>query len=110
MSKKQSRKWYAVIVGHEPGVYDSWEGCKTQVHRFPGALFKSFDSKQEAIDHFRKTPPTPSQESSEATAEKRDQFIAAALACCVPDDYSTDEELAIRCCNIADAVMIQRQK
>ena len=29
-----ARKWYAVYVGHVPGVYDEWPECKAQVSGF----------------------------------------------------------------------------
>ena len=41
-------KYYAVKKGREPGIYRSWSECKKQVHRFPGAEFKSFSSLEEA--------------------------------------------------------------
>jgi ribonuclease HI len=43
-----ARKWYAVYVGHVPGVYDEWPECQAQVYRFPGGSQKGFDSRVEA--------------------------------------------------------------
>ena len=43
-------KYYAVRVGKKPGIYTTWEKCKAQVHRYPGAVFKSFATKSEAED------------------------------------------------------------
>ena len=43
-------KYYAVRVGKKPGIYTTWEKCKAQVHRYPGAVFKSFVTKSEAED------------------------------------------------------------
>jgi viroplasmin and RNaseH domain-containing protein len=43
-----ARKWYAVYVGHVPGVYDEWPECQAQVYRFPGGSQKGFDSRMEA--------------------------------------------------------------
>lgn len=45
MSKK---KYYAVIRGHKPGIYESWSDCKNQINGYSGALFKSFKTKGEA--------------------------------------------------------------
>lgn len=42
------KKWYAVKVGRNPGVYETWTGCKEQTFRFPKAVFKSFTSREEA--------------------------------------------------------------
>lgn len=44
-------KYYAVKNGREPGIYRSWSECKNQVHRFPGAEFKSFSSLEDAQEY-----------------------------------------------------------
>ena len=43
-----ARKWYAVYVGHVPGVYDEWPECQAQVSDFSGESQKGFDSRAEA--------------------------------------------------------------
>lgn len=43
-----AKKYYAVKIGRIPGIYDQWEKCKTQVHGFPGAIYKSFTNQAEA--------------------------------------------------------------
>lgn len=64
-------KYYAVRAGRKPGVYLTWEKCKEQVERFPGAEYKSFPTEQEACDYVAgrspagepaKTAPAPSGE------------------------------------------------
>ncbi len=50
MSKK--KKYYVVWKGVNPGVYDSWTDCQLQTKGYDGALFKSFDSKEEAEHAF----------------------------------------------------------
>jgi viroplasmin and RNaseH domain-containing protein len=41
-------KYYAVARGRKVGVYETWNECKEQVHKFAGARFKSFASKEDA--------------------------------------------------------------
>lgn len=41
-------KFYAVRKGKTPGVYTTWNECKLNVFGFPGAEYKSFDTKEEA--------------------------------------------------------------
>lgn len=41
-------KYYAVKSGYIPGIYTSWDECKTQVNGYKGAIYKSFKTKQEA--------------------------------------------------------------
>jgi ribonuclease HI len=50
------KKWYVVWKGIESGVYDSWLECKNQIDGFEGALYKSFETQQEAIEAFRSDP------------------------------------------------------
>ena len=48
--KKQQNKFYAVKKGKKPGIYKSWNDCKNQVNKFPGAIHKSFKTLSEAIE------------------------------------------------------------
>ena len=43
-----ARKFYVVWIGLNPGVYDSWEACKQQVEGWKGAVYKGFDTREEA--------------------------------------------------------------
>lgn len=46
MAKKQ--KYYVVWQGVNPGVYSTWAQCQAQINGYPGAQYKSFDTKVEA--------------------------------------------------------------
>ena len=44
-------KFYAVVKGHRPGIYDEWfgaHGAEAQVKGFAGARYKGFPSRREA--------------------------------------------------------------
>lgn len=41
-------KFYAVKKGRKTGIFNTWEECKEQVHKFSGCKFKSFSSYEEA--------------------------------------------------------------
>ena len=43
-----AKKFYAVRVGKNPGIYMSWDECKENVHGFGGAEYKSFPTLSEA--------------------------------------------------------------
>lgn len=45
--------FYAVKKGFKPGVYTSWDECKSQVDKFPAASFKKFASEKDAWAFFR---------------------------------------------------------
>ena len=46
-------KYYVVFRGYAPGVYDNWDEARQQTEGFPGALYKSFPSSEEAAEAFR---------------------------------------------------------
>ena len=66
MAKKS--KYYVVWKGFKPGIYTSWEECQKQITGFEKALYKSFESPEEAQQAFirgyqapkpvKKIPPT----------------------------------------------------
>ena len=39
---------YVVYKGKVPGVYDDWEECRKQVHRFSGNSYKGYTTRAEA--------------------------------------------------------------
>ena len=42
-------KYYAVRKGRQPGVYTTWPACEEQVKGFPGAVYKAFPTKAQAL-------------------------------------------------------------
>lgn len=48
-------KYYAVKKGRETGIFTTWEECEKQVKGFSGATYKSFPTKQEALDYLNET-------------------------------------------------------
>ena len=42
--------YYGVKKGRNPGVYQSWLECETEVHGFSGAEHKKFSTEQEALE------------------------------------------------------------
>ena len=43
-----AKKYYAVKRGVRPGVYETWSACEPLINGFPGAIYKSFPTRQEA--------------------------------------------------------------
>ncbi len=41
-------KYYAVIKGRQTGIFTSWSQCEKQVKGFSGAIYKSFNTREEA--------------------------------------------------------------
>ena len=42
------QKYYVVWKGVTPGVYTSWTDCQLQIKDYKGALYKSFETREEA--------------------------------------------------------------
>lgn len=49
-------KYYVVWAGYETGIYDNWEDAQEQINGFKGAKFKSFNSREAAIEAYRGDP------------------------------------------------------
>ena len=56
-----AQKDYAVKIGKTPGIYRTWEECKAMVHGFPGAVYKSFPTEEEAISFLQGGTPLAGQ-------------------------------------------------
>lgn len=41
-------KYYAVKTGKTPGIYMTWDECREMTHGYPGAIYKSFKTLEEA--------------------------------------------------------------
>lgn len=85
MAKK---KYYVVWNGVEPGIYDSWNACQAQVKGYEGALYKSFDSEEQAreaaasspYDYIGKNAKSAGQPSVSAPATLPEEVVREALA------------------------------
>jgi ribonuclease HI len=54
--RPKKQKYYVVWQGHHPGVYSSWEKCQSQVKNFPNAIYKSFETREEAEEAYSYGP------------------------------------------------------
>lgn len=50
------KKYYVVWNGVSPGIYQSWTDCKLQINGFEGAVYKSFDTQEEAEKAYASSP------------------------------------------------------
>ena len=49
--KPQKTRYYAVVIGHERGIYYDWPSAEKQVRGYVGAKHKKFKTEREAIDY-----------------------------------------------------------
>ncbi|XP_067931852.1 ribonuclease H1-like [Watersipora subatra] len=53
LSKSSTMSFYAVKCGKQPGIYNTWNECSEQVHKFPGARYKKFSTRSEALEFIK---------------------------------------------------------
>lgn len=88
------KKYYVVRVGTQPGVYGDWASCQQQVKGVSGAEFKSFKTKEEALEYLAaglsaKKPMTAKE--TEETAKELSQEEGAVVI--YTDGSSKQEEV-----------------
>ncbi len=76
-----AKKFYAVAVGRQPGIYDEWPAARAQVEGFPGARYKGFGSRNEAATWLKELPPVRRRSS----ARKRPEAATTDAAGMPPD-------------------------
>lgn len=52
-------KYYAVRRGRTTGVFDNWDACRKQVFKFPGAEYKAFPTRDQALAFVAPESPIP---------------------------------------------------
>lgn len=73
------KKFYVVWKGVEPGVYDSWTDCQLQIKGYKGALYKSFDSREEAEKALVTPPHHYLQSKKETTNQPLEQRLPSSF-------------------------------
>ena len=89
---KQS-KYYAVVKGKKPGIYNTWGECSSQVTGYSGAIFQSFKSRDDAVQYYQmQVPPAPRppkrQPPPVTTAVVAAAAAAAVAAVMAPHSYT----------------------
>lgn len=63
-----ANKFYAVKKGKKPGIYTTWPDCQKQVNGFPGAEYKSFKTKNEALIYMGEKTTSTSRTTASSNA------------------------------------------
>ena len=85
-----SSKYYTVWAGRQTGVFDSWEECQRQVHKFEGAKFKSFKTRAEAEAAFAHVPVFKHGKSSAGPAGTAKTSRIPVPSACIRDSLAVD--------------------
>ena len=88
-------KFYAVRNGRVPGIYETWPECETQVKGYPGAVYKSFKSRDEA-EAFLEGASLGEGGTSDGASLKASSISAAPLTADEINDEVEDKIAALK--------------
>lgn len=71
-----AKKYYAVRVGRNVGIYTTWADCEAQVKGYSGAQYKSFPTKEEAEDFVGHQTVSVNQSSNTSRVEEEKAGIS----------------------------------
>ncbi len=66
------KKIYAVRKGRQTGLFGTWEECRRMVQGFPGAVFQSFATQQEALEYLKGAAAAQPQAGQAVAEEAQD--------------------------------------
>ena len=69
--KGEGDKFYAVAVGHVPGVYEDWDQARKQVEDIKGPKYRKFTTRREAEEFVRLKGVVPKKEEGAGTLSKK---------------------------------------
>ena len=85
------QKYYVVWNGVTPGIYTSWSECQAQIKGYEGAVYKSFDTREEAEKAYssspylyirKKTANAPATGPADVPAYRNDTVLPLPAAVC----------------------------
>lgn len=65
MAKK---KFYVVKIGHKIGIFNNWPECQASVKGYKGALYKGFETEEEALEWLNNGGDSRGHEDSDSAA------------------------------------------
>ena len=94
------KKFYVVWHGVSPGIYTSWTDCKLQINGFEGAIYKSFDTQEEAERAYNTSPYLYIQKDYRSGSFRKQTNRRAVLSArhrITPSTRSPGRSLGCRC-------------
>ena len=85
-------KYYAVKKGLSTGVFFTWDECKKMVHEYPGAIYKSFSSFEEAECFVKGVPYVKTEAEVANDTSSEVIYEAGALTAYVDGSYNVATE------------------
>jgi ribonuclease HI len=68
-------KYYAIKVGRKTGIERSWESCQESIKGYSGAVYKSFNDEQAALDWLKGENTSFAVEGKKIQHKDTDQFV-----------------------------------
>jgi len=87
------QKYYAVKQGRIPGIFLTWEDCKKSTEGYPGAVFKSFPTKEEA-ENYLKGQEGKREESNDRIKAQLHDLKCGEMTAFVDGSFDAEKERA----------------
>ena len=87
------QKYYAVRQGKLPGIFLTWEDCRKSTEGYPGAVFKSFQTLEEAKDYLEGREGTREKSNDRIKKQIRSQK-SGEMTAFVDGSFDADKEKA----------------
>lgn len=71
------KNFYAVRTGRKPGIYKTWAQCQQQVTGFAGAVFKGFETEDDAIRFLSGGPALQPDKKEKALTSPPEEICAS---------------------------------
>ena len=84
------KAYYVVWSGRQPGIYNTWEECKAQVHGQGKAAFKKFKTLEEARSALAAGAPPPVSRGKSSTKTQSPKTASANGAVPIADSLAVD--------------------
>lgn len=70
-----AKNYYAVKQGYKPGIYQTWEECRKQIYKFPGASYKGFTTLAQAEEFLGLNTGTICEESTQGLTSESVAYV-----------------------------------
>lgn len=85
-----AKKFYAVLKGHNVGIFSTWAACQAATKGYSGAVFKSFLTKEEADVYLGNTSTSSTKPTPTATATNTAEGLTVVMPYQFPVQIYTD--------------------
>ncbi|XP_017883755.1 ribonuclease H1-like [Ceratina calcarata] len=83
-------QFYAVARGRKPGIYNTWDDCKVQVHHFSGPKYKKFHTRVEAEQFIKEHSQGSGSDTTSSNVARSKRYTKRPRPADTKDDISSN--------------------